>query len=107
MKKNTAEVFHSEVGLTVGLDVGDEYSYPAVLDSRGHLHEQTRVPTTRKALAEYFGVVERLRVVIEAGTHSRWISRLLEELGHQVIVANPRRLKLIYQSDSKTDRNDA
>lgn len=107
MKKNTAKVFHSEVGLTVGLDVGDEYSYPAVLDLRGELREETRVPTTRKALKGYFGVAERLRVVLEAGTHSRWISRLLEELGHEVIVANPRRLKLIYQSDSKTDRTDA
>lgn len=107
MKKNTAKVLRGEVGVTVGLDVGDDYSHSAVLDSRGELREETRVSTTRKALTEYFSVAERLRVVLEAGTHSRWISRLLEELGHEVIVANPRRLKLIYQSDSKTDRADA
>ena len=49
----------------------------------------------------------RLRVVLEAGPHSHWISRLIEEEGHEVIVANPRRLKLIYQSDSKSDETDA
>ncbi len=107
MKKNTAHVLRKEVGVTVGLDIGDEYSHSAVLDERGDLLQEARVLTTRKALSEYFSADQRLRVVLEAGTHSRWISRLLEGLGHEVIVANPRRLKLIYQSESKTDRNDA
>jgi transposase len=115
MKKNTAQLLRTEVGVavgltedvTVGLDIGDEYSYSAVLDPKGKLLQQGRILTTRKALTEYFSVAQRLRVVLEAGTHSRWISRLLEGLGHEVIVANPRRLKLIYQSDSKTDSTDA
>jgi transposase len=46
-------------------------------------------------------------MVLEAGTHSPWVSRLLTELGHDVIVANPRKLRLIYQNDSKSDRVDA
>ena len=45
--------------------------------------------------------------MLEAGTHSPWLSRLLEQLGHEVLVANPRKLRLIYQNDSKSDRVDA
>ena len=48
-----------------------------------------------------------LRVAIEAGTHSPWVSRLLEECGHEVLVANPRKLRLIYASRRKTDEIDA
>ena len=47
------------------------------------------------------------RIVIEAGTHSPWVSRLLDGFGHQVIVANPRKMRLIYLNDSKSDRVDA
>ncbi len=48
-----------------------------------------------------------MRIAIEAGTHSPWISRLLEERGHQVLVANARKLRLIYGEGRKTDRSDA
>src|SRR5579862_4345444 len=39
--------------------------------------------------------------------HSPWVSRLLEKLGHQVIVANARKVRLIYESNKKNDRVDA
>jgi transposase len=48
-----------------------------------------------------------LRVAIEAGTHSPWVSRLLEELGHEVLVANSRKTRLIYANKRKTDKIDA
>ncbi len=48
-----------------------------------------------------------LRVAIEAGTHSPWVSRVLEECGHDVLVANPRKLRLIYTNRRKTDEIDA
>lgn len=41
------------------------------------------------------------------GTYSPWVSRLLEKLGHEVVVANARKVRLIYESDSKNDRLDA
>lgn len=47
------------------------------------------------------------KIILEAGTHSPWISRFFEELGHKVIVANPRKLSAIYKSDNKTDERDA
>ncbi len=48
-----------------------------------------------------------MRIAIEAGTHSPWVSRLLEECGHEVLVANPRKLRLIYANKRKTDQIDA
>jgi transposase len=48
-----------------------------------------------------------LRIAIETGTHSPWVSRLLEECGHEVLVANARKLRLIYANKRKTDEIDA
>ena len=47
------------------------------------------------------------RIALEIGTHSPWVSRLLSELGHQVIVANARKVRLIGESRKKDDRLDA
>ena len=95
---------------TVGLDVGDKYSRFVIVDRDGDIVGKSRVPTEESALRRRFSFSAmhgKVRVVLEAGTHSHWISRLLEEEGHEVIVANPRRLKMIYQSDSKSDDKDA
>ena len=48
-----------------------------------------------------------MRIAIETGTHSPWVSRLLEECGHEVLVANSRKLRLIYANRRKTDEVDA
>ena len=47
------------------------------------------------------------RVALEVGTHSPWVSRHLASIGHEVIVANPHKVKLITQSLRKNDRVDA
>jgi len=96
-----------EPTLTVGLDLGDRYVQVCVLDETGEIVEESRLPTKPAALKRRFSSSERLRIVLEAGTHSPWVSRLLEELGHEVLVANPRKLRLIYQNESKSDRVDA
>ena len=93
--------------LTVGLDVGDTYTQTCVLDEAGEVIEESRVATTPKAFRRRFATMPPARVVLEAGTHSHWASRLLGELGHEVIVANPRMLRFIYGSDSKNDKADA
>jgi transposase len=105
VKKNTLQVPR----WTVGLDVGDKWCHVAVVDRGGKLVEKSRVLTEADALRERFSSSKknRLRVILEAGPHSHWISRLLEEEGNEVIVANPRRLKMIYDSDSKSDDADA
>ena len=93
--------------VTVGLDLGDRHIQVCVLDEAGEVIEEARLATKPQALRRRFSGAERLRIVLEAGTHSPWVSRLLAELGHEVIVANPRKLRLIYANDSKSDRVDA
>lgn len=92
----------------VGLDLGDKRSQLCVLDRDcGEVLEEGTVPTTREALERRFSTVRPMRIALEAGTHSPWVSQLLEGLGHDVIVANPRRLRLIYTNRRKNDRVDA
>lgn len=93
--------------LTIGLDLGDEYSRFCRLDNSGEVVEEGRVRTTEGALKEVFGRYSRSRVALETGTHSPWVERVLGVCGHEVIVANPRKLRLIYQNTKKTDRVDA
>lgn len=92
---------------TAGLDIGDRYSQLYVVDARGTLVEEGRVRTTTPALQQRFGQLPPMQVVLEVGTHSPWVSRLLGTCGHEVLVANARRLRLIYASDRKNDRVDA
>jgi transposase len=69
--------------------------------------EEGRVATTERGLTQRFGNMAAGRVALEVGTHSPWVQRLLAGLGHEVLVANPRKLRLIYKSESKDDRLDA
>jgi transposase len=94
--------------MTAGLDLGDKYSYLFLLDTDGgEVIEEGRVRTTPEALRRRFASEPSLRIAIEAGTHSPWVSRLLEECGHEVLVANARKLRLIYANRRKTDEVDA
>src|SRR6516164_4339690 len=93
--------------LTIGLDLGDRNSWYCVLDEAGQIQLEQRVGTTAKAISEVFGALPRSRIALEIGTHSPWISRLLSELGHEVIVANARKVRLIGESRKKDDRLDA
>ena len=97
----------SQQKLTVGLDLGDRNSWYCVLDESGQVQQEQRVATSAKGLREVFGAMPRSRIALEIGTHSPWISRLLSELGHEVIVANARKVRLIGESRKKDDRLDA
>ena len=94
--------------MTAGLDLGDKYSYLCLVDTEsGQMIQETRLRTTPEALKRSFSAREPMRIAIEAGTHSSWVSRLLEECAHEVLVANPRKLHLIYKGKHKTDKLDA
>lgn len=96
------------ITVTMGIDLGDRYSYCFGVDeSTGEVVHDEQVATRPGALREAFAGGERMRVVIEAGTHSPWVSRQLEDLGHEVVVANPRQLGLIHSGARKSDRLDA
>lgn len=93
--------------MTAGLDLGDRFSYVVILDGEGHLIEERRVTTREAALRQRFSSCPPMRIAMETGTHSPWVSRLLEDCGHEVVVANSRKLRLIYKNPSKDDRVDA
>jgi transposase len=69
--------------------------------------EEGRLRSTPEAFLRRFVSEQPMRIAIEAGTHSPWASRVLEECGHQVLVANARKLRLIYANKRKTDEIDA
>ena len=97
----------SEQKLTVGLDLGDRSSWCCVLDEAGAIVREQKLGTTPKARKEVFGAVPHSRIALETGMHSPWVSRLLSQLGHEVIVAHARNVRLIGESRKKDDRIDA
>ena len=92
---------------TVGIDVSDKSSCYCVLDPSGTISAEGKLRSTPEAYRQQFGGMARAVIALEAGTHSRWMSALLKECGHEVIVANPRRLRLLTNSDKKNDPQDA
>jgi transposase len=110
MKKSTKARKRSqavEVQRNVGLDIGDEYIHYHVLDERGDFVESGRMRCSQAALHKHFAGQSRMRMAMETGAHSPWISRMLKQLGHEVVVANARKLRAITHSKVKNDRNDA
>jgi transposase len=111
MKKVSKQMRKMEVAdkpeMTVGLDLGDRVSHYCLLNGGGCLVEEGRIQSTEAALRRPFETEPRLRIALECGTHSPWVSRLLKALGHQVIVANARKIPAITGCESKNDRNDA
>jgi transposase len=91
----------------IGLDLADLYSDWAGLNEEGKVVRRERVRTTEGELRSVFGAVSPTTIVMEVGTHSAWVSRVLTSLGHTVIVANARRVALIHRNKRKNNRIDA
>lgn len=95
--------------LVMGLDVSDRSAHYFIGEARRNLPgvEQGKIPLSAGAVRKKFGSRPPMTVALEVGTHSPWLAELFEELGHEVIVANPRQLPLIYASRKKNDALDA
>src|SRR5882762_5657219 len=93
--------------LTIGLDLGDRWSYYCVLDEAGEVLLEQKLATTPEGMKQTFEKMPRSLMALETGTHSPWVSRLLKELGHEVLVAHAQRVELISKSTRKDDRHDA
>src|ERR1022692_4296586 len=112
MKKNSTvaaerkQIF-KQARLTIGLDLGDRTSYYCILDEAGNVIWERNLPTTSNGIRQAFGRIPRCRIALETGTHSPWVSRQLSELGHEVIVAHARNVRLIGESSRKDDQLDA
>jgi transposase len=83
---------NQQAQLTIGIDLGDRVSDYCVIDDQGVITEEGRIRTTQDNVRQWAAGFPAARMVIEAGTHSGWISRLLQELGHAVIVGNAREI---------------
>jgi len=93
--------------LTIGLDLGDQWGHFCELDGEGAVTARGRVCMAPDAFGRHFSSRAGCRIALESGTHSQWTARLLDELGLEVIVANPRRVQLITRNDKKSDVVDA
>src|SRR6201987_2744113 len=93
--------------LTIGLDLGDQWSCYCVLDEAGKIILEQKVAKTPEAMKQTFSKRPQGLIAMETGTHSPWVSRLLTELGYKVIVAHAQKVQLITKSNRKDDRHDA
>jgi transposase len=91
----------------IGIDLGVKNSVVIVLDQDEEVIEESHISTTQKAFTRKFKSVPSCRIAMEVGVHSRWASQTLKDLGHEVIVADARKLRLIYENPRKGDRADA
>jgi transposase len=112
MKKiSTVQAFSNEIfkeqKLTIGVDLGDRWSFYCVLDEAGKIILEQKVPTTPEEMKQTFARIPWSLIAVETGTHSPWVSRLLTELGHEVLVAHAQKVQLITKSNRKDDRHDA
>jgi transposase len=93
--------------LTIGVDLGDRWSFYCVLDGSEKVILEEKLATTPEAMRQTFARISLSRIAMETGTHSPWASRLLTQLGHAVIVAHAQKVDLITKSTRKDDRHDA
>jgi transposase len=106
-KRNQIREVAAKQRLTVGLDLGDRTSRYCILAEAGEKVSEGQLPTTQAGLSSLFAKMPSSRIALEVGTHSPWVSRHLAGMGHEVIVANSHKVKLITQSVHKNDRIDA
>ena len=104
--KRGNEIF-KEPKLTIGVDLGDRTSHYCILDEAGNVILEHRLPTTSQGIQQVFSRLPSSRIALETGTHSPWVSRQLTQLGHEVIVAHARNVRLIGESSRKDDQLDA
>jgi transposase len=97
--------------IVIGMDQSDKKSEICEMNySTGKIIRRTNVANDGESLSTFFSQYphpKKIMVAMEAGTHSPWISALLSDIGFNVIIGNPRKLKFIWKSDKKSDRRDA
>jgi transposase len=93
--------------LTVGVDLGDQWSHYCILGLEGETLAEGQLRTTQQDIADFFEGLNAARVVVEVGTHSAWVREVICSYGHEVVVANPRLMEGSKRRKRKNDRIDA
>ncbi len=95
----------------IGIDVSDRMSKICVMTKVAgtrRIVDETTVATTKDGFREYLERQDRnAPVTFETGIHCRWMAEFIRSMGFKVYVANPAKLKMLTESDTKNDRNDA
>ena len=105
-RKPTVKTKGTQERVTIGMDLGDKTSRYCMLSNEGEILREGQAATSKAGMVEAFGSLGRARIAIEVGTHSPWVSRLLQELGHEMVVANPKQVKLITESSRKETKDN-
>jgi transposase len=90
----------------VGIDLHKTSSQICTLSDGGDLKER-RIKTTKAAFDEVFAGRPRARILVEASTESEWVACHLEQLGHEVIVADPNFAPMYATRDESRELNGA
>jgi transposase len=93
--------------VTVGVDMGDKNHAICAIDAVGDIKDERRITNHIESLRRLSKKHPGSRIVLEVGSHSPWTSRFFRDRGHEVIVANPRKLRAIYENNRKCDKLDA
>ena len=93
--------------LTIGIDLGDRKHAICIIDQNGDIIHESMLSNTREDIARFLKNYPESLIAMEVGMHSPWLSRFLKSLGYRVIVANPRKLRAIYENPRKSDKKDA
>ena len=93
--------------LTVGVDLGDQWSHYCILGLEGETLAEGQLRTTQEDFATFFQGLNAARVVVEVGTHSAWVQEVICSCGYEVLVANPRLMDGSKRRKRKNDRIDA
>ena len=93
--------------LTVGVDLGDQWSHYCILGLEGETLAEGQLRTTQEDFATFFQGLNAARVAFEVGTHSAWVREVICGYGHEVLVANPRLMEGSKRRKRKNDRIDA
>jgi len=106
MKKNSIPV--SEVPeLTIGIDLSDRTFQYCALSAAGEIVEEGERKLDSGSLRKFLASQPPARVALETGTHSAWVQQLIQEMGHQAVVANARELEAVTGRSYRSDPNDA
>ena len=93
--------------ITIGLDLGNKKHAICVLNKADEIIEERSITNNRESLKRLSHKYPKSQIAMEFGQHSPWTSRFFEALGHDVLVANVRKLRAIYTSTGKSDQSDA
>lgn len=113
MRKNSSKTVKNQTSAAPlaaaagGIDLGSKHSEICLVDAAGEALWRKRIPTTAAAFEKALGSLAPLPIAIETGGESNWVRRRLIALGHQVTVADAKRLKVVTDTYSKDDRRDA